>query len=499
MINLVRSLKKRRINLFDKQDIDVEQQERELNPFGHLAQKESSSFSALKSIITPKKRRAASAKKTPMSRSVTGTPATINGFLSPSNNVGTPIKHNIFQSNTEYDNKLPGWKDLETLPTFTPSSHNHNSNSNSVNTKRFDKENMQGFGSPVTPANYAKKSIISSVLSKQAAKKVPTPMSDESDKLETYHSPIHSPLQTLHSSPNLQSRVASPKTTPRNFTLISIQDQHNLASPKTPMSNRRMGTSPTPRRLVFDETVSSPSNTNRMTNESDFRELATEEDEYDFMSNEEKIASVFCMVKSPFEKSRRGVSSPQATPSRKRIAVSSPVAPSHRNQEQYTYSLRIFIGSARDLIDTQVGFKRNPDPYVTLEVGQCRQNTHYIQGTRNPCFNQSFSFIVHSTRRPYILDQNLSKEDRYAYNAFENHNHKDPDLVIKVFDHDNIFSHAFMGKCVISLTELLEQCQQSQSGRSEVKTAELKLSGEGINQGILQIVYDMSHGCTFKF
>lgn len=78
-------------------------------------------------------------------------------------------------------------------------------------------------------------------------------------------------------------------------------------------------------------------------------------------------------------------------------------------------------------------------------------------------------------------------------------NHEDPELVIKVFDHDNIFAHAFMGKASIDLGSLLEECQNSKEGRSEVKTIEVKLSGEGIDQGSVQLVYDMSQGSNFKF
>lgn len=452
--NLVRSLKKRRISTFEKQDVDVEQQERDANPFGHLVE----NVVALKNIITPKKRKVT---RTPLHRnSIMGTPSTCHSKMSSF----TP---NV----TEFDKNLKGWHDLGS-------------------TAKAEKEN--GFFSPAkTPGgdpSTKKKSFLHGFM-KNVNKG--TPMSDQSDNLETFHSPINSPLQVLHQSPSSAVRSMSksrsllgvaltPKTTPSGMIGSTRgRGKQSYFSPRK---------SPVPKRLLFeDEPVSSI----KLGGIND--EWITEQDEYDFLSNEEKIASVFCNVKSPFETRMPNLATFSSPMSNKRKApcCDSPVrAPIQQQNQQYPYSFRAFIGGAKDLIDTKVGFKRNPDPYVTLQIGQCRQNTPHVPSTRNPSFNQSFSFIVHSTRAP--------ANSQSGGNCQVMH-HEDPEMVIKVFDHDNIFAHAFMGKCVINLREMLEQCQNSSAGRSEVKTMEVRLSGEGIQQGSLQIVYDMSQGSNFKF
>lgn len=496
--SLVRSLKKRRISKYEKEDVDVEEQERERNPFGHLVEKSSFS-SSLKHIITPKKRKTnKNNSKTPslyrtpgpsMNHYPPATPTTSNSTI-----ISTPF--------TDYDRKLVGWRDLECTPVHTGTYQFQ-----STNVTMSGKENSTAPLSPTTISN--KKTVVSMTKSVQ---KVPTPMTDDSDKLDTYHSPLTSPLQIiLQSSPCLRQN-----NSPQVKTVSRATRGHNLnvkqnspMSPKTApakasMRHRRLASfiisprrSPMPKKLIFDDVISSSPKNNR----NEDGELVTEEDEYELMSNEEKIANVFQMVRSPFERILNAAS----PSSRKRSAVdrSTTTAP----PAQYPYCLRIFIGAAKNLIDTQVGFKRNPDPYVTLEVGQCRQNTVHVTGTRDPVFNQSFSFIVHSTRRPAVLAMDTKKNMNGSPMVFDSDDnssnecmeHKDADLIIKVFDHDNIFSHAFMGRCVISLTELLQQCQYSPQGRSEVKTAEVNLIGDGIEQGTLQIVYDMSQGCNFKF
>ena len=152
-----------------------------------------------------------------------------------------------------------------------------------------------------------------------------------------------------------------------------------------------------PRSSICAKRLNFEDSSNRNKNDDDDNaEIVTEEDEYDFMSNEEKIAQVFTLVRSPFEMRRKSllsISSPgkslNATPydneklpprqqqqqqqqaqsqgicKKRTMEDRSPVkgASATRSMlqtkkapvKQYAYCLRVFIGGAQDLINTNVG------------------------------------------------------------------------------------------------------------------------------------------------
>lgn len=137
----------------------------------------------------------------------------------------------------------------------------------------------------------------------------------------------------------------------------------------------------------------------------------------------------------------------------------------------HPFTLKLVIKEGKDLLNTEIGFKEKSNPYVKLEIGGQRQTSKIEYSTLDPKWNQTFHFIV-------------------------NNNSSNKNLMLSIYDHDEIFEHPFMGKVCIPVDELIKECSESQDGKSRLYSKWVKVN-EG--KGELHLVYRVVQGMQLNF
>jgi hypothetical protein len=155
----------------------------------------------------------------------------------------------------------------------------------------------------------------------------------------------------------------------------------------------------------------------------------------------------------------------------------------------YSYCLRVFLMAAKQLINTEIGFKEFSNPYATLQVGDWRQSSTVCNSTLCPQYNQSFTFLISSHRVPRKPEESFAQVDS------ADENFEDPELLLRMFDHDNIFDHSFLGRKTIKLASMLREAQLN--NRSTVYNQWMKL--EGVASGEVHLALLVESGVSFGF
>jgi hypothetical protein len=158
-------------------------------------------------------------------------------------------------------------------------------------------------------------------------------------------------------------------------------------------------------------------------------------------------------------------------------------------KKTYSYCLRVYLIAGRSLLNTEVGFKDLSNPYLTLQVGDWRQTSTVANSTLFPTYNQTFTFLINSYRVPRKQHESYHQVDH------QDQNFDDPDLILRVFDHDNIFDHSFMGRKIIPLNSLLREAQLN--NKSTVYNQWVQL--EGVPTGEIHLVMMVESGVNFGF
>ncbi|KAG2386515.1 hypothetical protein C9374_002259 [Naegleria lovaniensis] len=111
-------------------------------------------------------------------------------------------------------------------------------------------------------------------------------------------------------------------------------------------------------------------------------------------------------------------------------------------QFPYVFNLILFRGSK--IKNSGNGFKDHSNVYAVVEVGNHKKTSSVIKNSSNPVWNEQFQLMFSSPVDPF--DQNISTGMNRSV------------VSIRLYDHDDIFEHEFLGKVEIPLHDLIVQC-----------------------------------------
>ncbi|EFC37782.1 predicted protein [Naegleria gruberi] len=128
----------------------------------------------------------------------------------------------------------------------------------------------------------------------------------------------------------------------------------------------------------------------------------------------------------------------------------------------FVFNLNLLKGQS--IKNSGNGFKENSNVYAVIEVGNYRKTSRVVMNSSNPVWNQQFQFILPTFYHPFVQDL----KEMHDANTEPINNV----VTIRLYDHDEIFEHEFLGKVEFKLDELFVQCCQD-SGKVHEKTGQL--------------------------
>jgi len=161
------------------------------------------------------------------------------------------------------------------------------------------------------------------------------------------------------------------------------------------------------------------------------------------------------------------------------------------NEEgMHNYLFNLILLKGISIKNSGNGFKENSNVYAVMDVGQYRHTSKICLNNSNPVWNQQFQFPVQSP-----IDPMSSSTDMY----------KRPSgrvLTVRLYDHDEIFEHEFLGRIEIDLDDLIADCSQD-SGKVSERTGQISMKRSktfketlpltGVECGQIQIQYRVEY------
>ncbi|KAF0975920.1 hypothetical protein FDP41_005247 [Naegleria fowleri] len=120
---------------------------------------------------------------------------------------------------------------------------------------------------------------------------------------------------------------------------------------------------------------------------------------------------------------------------------------------QYNYVFNFILFRGSNIKNSGNGFKDHSNVYAVVEVGSHKKTSSVVQNSSNPVWNEQFQLMFQSPIDPFSpnVEQSNSRDMTTGR----------PMVVsIRLYDHDEIFEHEFLGKVEIPLNDLILQCGQ---------------------------------------